>query len=104
LLPNRPAPTIGVGISIRQQILHQTTRSSGVFVAESTCAAYRAGISIRQQNLPPRGNSARTWLAAIGWRRAGGAIDCEESPAGARLQVGGADADGLQRTVAAARC
>ena len=26
----------------------------------------------------------RTWLGAIGWRRAGGAIDCGESPATAR--------------------
>jgi len=25
----------------------------------------------------------RTWLASIGWRRAGGPIECREAPAGA---------------------
>jgi REP element-mobilizing transposase RayT len=43
-------------------------------------------IGWRRQPPPPRDVSpvvpSRTWLAAVGWRRAGGAIDVEEEPAG----------------------
>jgi hypothetical protein len=36
--------------------------------------------SRRADGAPPTA-APRTWLAAVGWRRAGGAIDCHESPA-----------------------
>ena len=31
--------------------------------------------------------SSRTWLGTVGWRRAGGAIDCREAPARAAMET-----------------
>ena len=41
-------------------------------------AMLTSGARVGSPSLTPR---PRTWLATVGWRRAGGPIDCQEAPA-----------------------